>query len=205
MKAIGSWSAVSFIRFIVQFAWAVVLVTLVIQSLWLLFIQDFIPMPFPVYLESRELVSGFREFIHSHQVAIFSLGSVRAEYQIFEQGIHPALFITLIQIGLTALALYALTVLKRPLNALVLEKVFEPENGADLRKAAIIFLLASSLKFGYEYTSMLHFWQLIETENKSAVMPPFDFTLLAAGLICYVIAEIVNQAAILYEEQKLTV
>lgn len=35
--------------------------------------------------------------------------------------------------------------------------------------------------------------------------PVFDFVLLVCGCICYVFAEVVNQAAILYYEQKLTV
>lgn len=170
-----------------------------------IFLMDFLQWPLPVYLESSKLLAGFRELAGSHSVAIYSRGPLHAEYMIFEENKHFSLIINLIHVSLIALALYALTVLKRPLNALVLEKVFEPENGVELRKAAVIFLLAAPLKFGYEYISMLHFRHVLDTGDITAVLPPFDFTLLIAGLICYVVAEIVNQAAILYEEQKLTV
>lgn len=208
MKALGRWSVVSLIRFIVQFAWAVVLVTLVIQILMLgmnIFTGSFLSNPFSVYLEPREFVLGLREFVENDAVAISSTVGLSANYVIFSGEFWPSLLISLVQVGLMGLALYGLSILKKPLNALALDKVFDPQNSADLKKVALIFLLAAPLKFGYEWVSMWYFSQLVSTDSIAVAFPPFDFTLLVAGLICYVIAEIVNQATIMYEEQKLTV
>ncbi len=208
MKALGRWSIVSLIRFIIQLIWALVLVTLVIQIFMLgmnLFTGSFLSNPFPVYLEPREFVLGLREFVENDAVAISSTVGLSANYVIFSGEFWPTLLISLVQIGLMGFALYGLSILKKPLNSLALEKVFEPQNSADLKKVAFIFLLAAPLKFGYEWVSMWYFNQLVDAEKIAVTFPPFDFTLLVAGLICYVIAEIVNQAAIMHEEQKLTV
>jgi len=208
MKALGRWSVVSFIRFIVQLAWAVVLVTLAIQFFMLginLYTGSFLSFPFPVYIEPREMVSGLRELLEINTVTFSSTGEISANYVVISGEFWTTLIISLLQIGLMGFAFYGLSILKKPLNALALDRVFEPQNSADLKKVALIFLLAAPLKHGYEWVSMWYFRQLVDVEKIVLALPPFNYTLLVAGLICYVIAEIVNQATILHEEQKLTV
>lgn len=208
MKALGKWSVVSFIRFIVQLTWAVVLVTLAIQFFMLginLYTGSFLSFPFLVYIEPRELVSGLRELLEINAVTFSSTGEISANYVVISGEFWTTLIISLLQIGLMGFAFYGLSTLKKPLNALALDKVFEPQNSADLKKVALIFLLAAPLKHGYELVSMWYFGQLVDPEKIVLALPPFNYTLLVAGLICYVIAEIVNQATILHEEQKLTV
>ncbi len=208
MKIFGSWSLVSLIRFIVQFAWALILVTLVIQSIWLainLFFVDMIHLPVPVFFSAHEMNPLFKELLDEQNIAVYSSATVSANYQLFEKGGLSILLITASQVGLTAYVLYALTVLKRPLNALALDQVFESENAAQLKVVALLTLFAAPLKYFYEWFSTWHFGRLVETEIVNVASPPFDVTLLMAGLVLYIFAEIMKRAATLYEEQKLTV
>lgn len=209
MKALGRWSVVSLIRFIVQFVWAMVLVILVMSSAMMLVGlftgHGFLSTGFPVYLQGADYIQNLREVVEPNSVVMQSVTGFNANYFSFEGISMLSVLLSLTQVGLLAFALYGLTILKRPLNALVDEKVFEPENSADLKTVSLLLLLAAPLKFGYEWLSKWNFESINGTSELSTMMPPFDFTLLIAGLICYVISEIVNQATILHEEQKLTV
>ena len=208
MKIFGSWSLVSFIRFVVQFAWALMLVTLIVQAILLvlnLFFIDMIPLPAPVFFTTNGMNPLFKEILEEHGIVVFSNAVIRANYQLFDIGGSSVLLISALQIGLTAYILYALTVLKRPLNALALNHVFEPENAVQLRVVALFTLFAAPLKFLYEWFSSRHFSQIIDTEIIQIAWPSFDFTILTAGMVLYIFAEIMKRAATLYEEQKLTV
>ncbi len=208
MKATGRWSLVSLIRFIVQFAWAVTLVTLFAQTLWLgvtLFFSELIHWPAPVFLTPQDVNLIFEELLEEQGIAVYTTAVISANYMLFEKGGLSVLLVTALQIGLTAYIFYALTVLKRPLNSLALDKVFEPENAAQLRVVALLALFAAPLKFFYQWFSSRQFNRIVETEIVEVALPPFDFTLLLAGMVLYTFAEIMKRAATLYEEQKLTV
>ncbi len=208
MKATGRWSLVSFLRFIVQFAWAVTLVTLFAQTLWLgvtLFFSELIHWPAPVFLTPQDVNLIFEELLEEQGIAVYTTAVISANYMLFEKGGLSVLLATALQIGLTAYIFYALTVLKRPLNSLALDKVFEPENAAQLRVVALLALFAAPLKFFYQWFSSRQFNRIVETEIVEVALPPFDFTLLLAGMVLYTFAEIMKRAATLYEEQKLTV
>ncbi len=208
MKATGRWSVVSFIRFIVQFAWAVTLVTLFGQLLWLgvtLFISEIFHLPAPVFLSAQELNPMYEDLIREQGVAVYSSSVISANYVLAAPGGLSSIFISIMQLGLTAYLFYALTVLKRPLNALALDKVFEPENAIQLKTVALLALFAAPLKFFYQWFSSRQFDRLVDADIIQTTIPPFDFTLLMAGLVLYIFAEIMKKAATLYEEQKLTV
>ncbi|TVR13531.1 MAG: DUF2975 domain-containing protein [Balneolaceae bacterium] len=208
MKAIGSWSVVSFIRFVVQLVWAVTLVSLFVQILWLgvtLFFSEMIHWPAPVFLTPQDVNLIFEELLEEQGIAVYTTAVISANYMLFEKGGLSVLLVTALQIGLTSYLLYALTVLKRPLNALTLDRVFEPENAVQLRIVALLALSAAPLKFFYQWFSTQQFRRLVETDIVQIAMPTFNFTLLLAGMVLYIFAEIMKRAATLYEEQKLTV
>ena len=208
MKILGRWSLVSFLRFIVQFAWAVTLVTLFAQTLWLgvtLFFSELIHWPAPVFLTPQDVNLIFEELLEEQGIAVYTTAVISANYMLFEKGGLSVLLVTALQIGLTAYIFYALTVLKRPLNSLALDKVFEPENAAQLRVVALLALFAAPLKFFYQWFSSRQFSRIVETQLVEVALPPFDFTLLLAGMVLFIFAEIMKRAATLYEEQKLTV
>lgn len=146
MKIFGSWSIISFLRFVAQLIWAVLIVTIAMQFLMFgIFIYSGgeIGAMFDVYLDSSFLVNHLKEVLTDEKAFLFSAGSVKMSF------------------------------------------------------TPLLFLFEWGVKLYYESHMM--------TEEIAATLPPFDFTLLFAGLICFVLAEILNQAAIMHEEQKLTV
>lgn len=209
MKAIGRWSIVSLIRFTVQFAWAVVLALTVIAGA--MFIIGLVtgtslsPMGFPVYLGAGSYIADLRELFEPGSVVMQSFSGVNARYFSFQELSASTVLLGTVQAGLFGYTLYALSVLKRPLNSMALDRVFEPENGKDLKTVSLLLLFAAPLKYGYEWLSRWNFESVIGTIELTLMAPSFDFILLMAGFVCYVMAEIVNQAAIMHDEQKLTV
>jgi hypothetical protein len=88
---------------------------------------------------------------------------------------------------------------------MALSDVFNSKNGRDLRLAALLLIASAPLKYGIDWLSKINFESIMETTDTTLLMPGFDFTLLMAGLICYLFAEVLNQASIMHQEQKLTV
>lgn len=209
MKATGRWSIVSLIRFTVQFAWAVVLAFTVIAGamfiIGLVTGTSLFPMGFPVYLEANSYIKDLRGLFEPGTVVFQSFAGIRVNYFSFQELSVSTILVGLIQVGLLGYTLFALSVLKRPLNSMALDRVFEPENGKDLKTVSLLLLFAAPLKYGYEWLSRWNFESVIGTAELTLMPPSFDFTLLMAGFTCYVVAEIVNQAAIMHDEQKLTV
>lgn len=209
MKAFGRWSIVSLLRFIVQFAWVIVLAFMVMTAI--IFIisivtgNSLLSIGFPVYLDPQPFATSLKESIESGSVLIQSVSGIEATYASYQVLSVSSVILGLSQIGLMGYTLYALSVLKRPLNAMALNRVFEPENGKDLKKVALLLLLASPLIYGYEWLSRRNFETATGMQDGLLSAPPFDFTLLLAGSVCFLFAEVVTQAAILFEEQKLTV
>jgi len=209
MKATGRWSFVSLIRFIVQFAWAVVLaITVITGGMFIAALAtgtSLFPLGFPVYLGAGLYISDLRELFEPGTVVLQSFSGIRVSYFSFQELSASTVLLGLMQVGLLGYTLYALSVLKRPLNSMALNRVFEPENGKDLKTVSLLLLFAAPLKYGYEWLSRWNFESVIGTIELTLMAPSFDFTLLMAGFTCYVVAEIVNQAAIMQDEQKLTV
>lgn len=209
MKAFGRWSVVSLLRFSVQFAWVIVLSFMVITAILFIIsivtVNSLLSIGFPVYLDAQLFTSSLRESIESGSVLIQSVSRIEATYASYQILSVSSVIMGLTQIGLIGYTLYALSVLKRPLNAMALNRIFEPENGKDLKTVALLLLLAAPLTYGYEWLSRWNFETVTGTQDALLLAPPFDFTLLLAGCICFLFAEVVTQAAILFEEQKLTV
>jgi len=208
MKIFGSWSIISFLRLTAQFIWAVLLITIAGQFLMLgIFIYSGgeIGAIFSVYLDSSFLVNHLKEVLAEEQAFLFSAGSVEMTFTPFggELLVGSILYIT--HIGILGLALYGFSVLKRVLNAMHKTDTFTVQNGSDIRIVGILLIIAAPLVFLFEWGVKLYYESHMMTEEITVTLPPFDFTLFFAGLICFVLAEIFNQASIMHEEQKLTV
>jgi len=208
MKAFGRWSIISLIRFIVQFAWSLMLAPIVVFSgifLYLLVTGEQLPwVGLSVYIDSVGS-SSVTDIIGTKSVLF---GAISGAETFYVSSQHISLFsVTLgvVQICLMVYIFYTLTVLKRPLNAMALNKVYKIENGKDLRHAAFLLLAAAPLKYGYDWLSKINVENIIQSTDVNLLAPPFDFTLLFAGCICYLFAEILNQATLMHDEQKLTV
>lgn len=212
MKVFGSWSIISFLRFTMQFIWAILLVLIVMQVAMLgLFTYSGgeIGLFLPVTLNSTIIASEVKELVESSSVVV-SGSNIQAQYSPLGSSLLPGILLTLFQITLTALSFYAVTLLKRVLNKLhrtstSSEYVFSAVKGDEIRIVGILLLLVAPMKYLYEWVSTAYFSGLVSSSTIATSLPAFDFVLLFAGLICFVIAEILNGAAALYEEQQLTV
>lgn len=207
MKIFGSWSVISFLRFVSQLFWAVLLAMLFIRGVMLgllLYSGGELGGQFPVYIDYSGLWPAISELTAADSV-VLSVRLIPMDYIPLNAGMLPVLALGLFQLGLTGLALYGFSILKRVLNAMHRLEAFSVESGKEIRKIGILLLISAPLKFAYEWASGAAFNAHAATEMVTAGIPPFDFTLLFAGLISFVLAEIMNRAAIIHEEQKLTV
>jgi hypothetical protein len=208
MKIFGDWSVISLLRFAAQLIWAILIVTIAGKFLMLgIFIYSGgeIGAMFSVYLDPYFFVNHLKEVLADEQAFLFSAGSVEMSFTPLQGELQGGSILLLVQIGIFGLALYGFTVLKRVLNAMHKTDTFTVQNGSDIRIVGILLIIAAPLVFLFEWGVKLYYESHVMTEEITVTLPPFDFTLLFAGLICFVLAEIVNQAAIMYEEQKLTV
>jgi len=208
MKIFGSWSIISFLRFVAQLIWAVLIVTIAMQFLMFgIFIYSGgeIGAMFDVYLDSSFLVNHLKEVLTDEKAFLFSAGSVKMSFTPLQGELLAGSILMIFRIGIFGLALYGFSVLKRVLNAMHKTDTFTVQNGSDIRIVGFLLIIASPLLFLFEWGVKLYYESHMMTEEIAATLPPFDFTLLFAGLICFVLAEILNQAAIMHEEQKLTV
>ncbi len=208
MKIFGNGSVIAFLRFCAQLMWAFLLIYIVGQvAMLVLFLYSGggVGSSFPVYLDSSPLTSEISHLIADDSAIVSSKGSIPMEFIPLGADLLKGTLLALFQIGLTGLGLYGFTVLKRVLNAMYQTDTFTPVNGLDVRRVGILLLIAAPLKFLFEWTSGAFYSSHVISETIISAIPPFDFTLLFAGLACFVIAEILNQAALMHEEQKLTV
>lgn len=208
MKIFGNRSVIAFLRFCAQLMWAFLLIYIIGQvAMLVLFLYSGggVGSSFPVYLDSSSLTSEIRELIANDAAIVSSKGSIPMEFIPLGANLLAGTLLGLFQIGLTGLGLYGFTVLKRVLDAMHQTDTFTPVNGLDVRRVGVLLLIAAPLKFLFEWTSGAFYSSHVVSETITSAIPPFDFTLLFAGLTCFVVAEILNQAAVMYEEQKLTV
>lgn len=208
MKIFGSWSVISFLRFIAQFIWAVLLVTLIILGFMLgLFIYSSgeIGGIFPVYIDGTGFTDLLRQIFEEDSVVLTLKNGVQMSYTPLGGDVIFGTLLSLFQIGLIGLALYGFSVLKRVLDSMHKTDTFTLSNGSDIRIVGILLVIAAPLKFLYEWACGAYFSLNVTSGTISSVIPPIDFTLFFAGLTCFVLAEILNQATIMHEEQKLTV
>jgi len=209
MKAIGRWSVISLIRFFVQFVWTIVFALVVISGAALIISlvtgSPLLPMGLPVYFSPHSIITDIRDQLEPGSVVLHSFSGIEARYYSLEEITPLSLLLGFFQVILAGYTLFLLTILKRPLNAMALDRVFEIENGKELKKVALFLLFAAPLKYGYEWLSKISFEESTDLLEGMIMAPSFDFILLMAGLICYIIAEIVNQAAIIHQEHTLTV
>ena len=211
MKAFGRWSVISIFRFVVQFVWSLMLIPIVLSVGFLAYsLITGAPITW-VGLSVFIDVAGTRAqaisdiIVDNESFIITSSSGSEISYISLREFSPFALLLGLIQIAVPSYIFYALTILKRPLNAMALSDVFNPKNGRDLRLVALLFIASAPLKYGIDWLSKINFESIMETTDTTLLMPGFDFTLLMAGLICYLFAEVLNQASIMHQEQKLTV
>lgn len=212
MKVFGSWSVISFLRFSMQFIWAVLLVTIIMQLAMLgLFTYSGgeIGLLLPVSLSSSVIIPEFKELMESHSIAVIG-PNFQAQYSPLNTNLMPGVLLSLFQVGLTGLTFYGVNLLKRVLNVLYRttsrrKDALSALRGDEIRTVGILLLLAAPLKFLYQWAASGYFSSLVSSQTITTSLPPFDFLLLFAGLICFVIAEILNRAAELHQEQQLTV
>ncbi len=210
MKIFGRWSVTSFINFIVQLAWAGVVVFLGLQVVFVA-LQfwgfSFSPIGLPISFEEKLLPRDLS--LGASESLITFIEPLRTSY-------HPALIadgfqwnfmsIRVTQIAGLGLLLYGLSQLKVILRNLMAEKPFAETNAVRLRIIAILVMLATPFLYGYQWLSYWFFTSNIDTpQNLQAVAPTFDIIYIILGLIILVLAEIFRQASEIYEEQKLTV
>jgi len=208
MKIFGPWSVLSFLRLTAQLIWAVLIVTIAMHFLLLgIFIYSGgeIGAIFSVYLDSSFLVHHLKEVLAEEQTFLFSAGSVEMSFTPLRGELLSGSVLLLIQIGIFGLALYGFSVLKRVLNAMHKTDTFTAQNGSDIRIVGILLVIAAPILFLFEWGVKLYYESHMMTDEIIVNHPPFDFTLFFAGLTCFVLAEIFNQASIMHEEQKLTV
>jgi hypothetical protein len=210
MNIIGKWSVTSFINFVVQLAWAGVMVILCLHILLIAF-QFFglsiLLIDLPIQI-SADVLSEKLSMKTKESLIIFT-DSMRASY-------HPALFenggrwaiaiITLIQAAGLGILLYGLSNLKAILQDLMIEKPFASENEKRLRIIAILVMLITPLLYGYEWLSHWFFTSYVDVPQNLQTLPPtFDISYVVIGLVILLLAEIFRQATQIHEEQKLTV
>ncbi len=208
MKIFGSWSIISFLRITAQLIWAALIVTIAMHFLLFgIFIYSGgeIGAMFSVYLDSSFLVNHLKEVLAEEHAFLFSAGSVEMSFTPLRGELLSGSVLLLIQIGIFGLALYGFSVLKRVLNTMHKTDTFTAQNGSDIRIVGILLVIAAPILFLFEWGVKLYYESHMMTEEIMVNLPPFDFTLFFAGLICFVLAEIFNQASIMHEEQKLTV
>ena len=208
MKVFGSWSIISFLRFTVQFIWAILLVSIFAQLLLFgIFIISGgeVGAMFKVYIDSSVFADHVNEVLADENAMLTSVGGLEMSFTPMNADLFAGSILWLGQIGIVTLGLYGFTVLKRVLNAMHRTETFTVQNGADIRIVGILLVIVAPLIFLFKWGVKLYFESHISTEEITATLPPFDFTLLFVGLVCFVIAEILNQASIMHEEQKLTV
>jgi hypothetical protein len=208
MKIFGSWSVISFLRFVAQFIWAVFLLSVLVHLILLgmfIYSDGEIGALFFVYIDSSFINLHLKEVLAEEAAFLFSSGSLEVSFTPIRGEMILGSFLLIFQTGIFVMGLYGFSVLKRVLNAMHKTDTFTVQNGSDIRIVGILLIIAAPLIFLFEWGVKLYFESHVVTEEIIAKMPPFDFTLLFAGLICFVLAEILNQAAIMHEEHKLTV
>jgi hypothetical protein len=144
MKIFGSWSVISFLRLTAQFIWAVLLATLIIQGLMLglmLYSGGVLGSSFPVHINYSGLWTTFIELTESDSV-VLSAKSLPMDYAPIGAGIPLMLSLGLFQLGLSCLALYGFSILKRVLDAMYRSDSFTVQNGSDIRIIGILLLIA---------------------------------------------------------------
>jgi len=207
MKAFGRWSVISVFRFIVQFAWSLMLIPIVVLTG--LFIYSLISggsilwIGISAYIDSS--ASSINDVLGTNAVIFGSISGAETFY-VSSRPLSPiSIALGLIQICIPVYIFYALSILKRPLNAMALNKIYTLENGIDLRRVAFLLIAAAPLKYGIDWLSKINLEAILQSPNAAILAPPFEFALLFAGLICFLFAEILNQATSMHHEQKLTV
>jgi hypothetical protein len=208
MKIFGSWSVISFLRFIAQMIWAILLVSVVVQCLLFgifLYSGGEVGAMFNVYIDSSFLVDHLQDELADEQAVLTSAGGLEMSFAPLHAELFTGSLLWIVQIGIVGLGLYGFTVLKRVLDAMHKTDTFTVQNGSDIRIVGVLLIIAAPLIFLFKWGVKLYFESHVSTDQIAATLPPFDFTLFFAGLVCFVLAEIMNQAAIMHEEQKLTV
>jgi hypothetical protein len=210
MNIFGRWSVTSFINFIVQLAWAGVVVLLGLQVIFIalqFWGLSFSPIGLPINLEETMLPRNLS--LNGTESIVTFIEPLRTSY-------HPALLtdgfqwdfiaIRVTQIAGLGIILYGLSQLKGILRNLVREKPFAADNERRLKTIAILVMLATPFLYGYQWLSFWFFTSHINTpQNIQAVAPTFDIIYIILGLVILILAEIFRQATQIHEEQKLTI
>lgn len=210
MNILGRWSITSFINFIVQLAWAGVLVLLFMQILFVGFQfwgLSFSPISLPISFSTDLLPQNLS--LGSEESMIIFLESLQTSYQpaLFTDGLRwDFIIIRIAQIIAFGIILYGLSQLKAVMRNLMREKPFASENGSRLRIIAILIMLATPFLYGYHWLSYQFFIANVDTpQHLQAVAPRFDISYIVMGLILLILSEIFRQATEIHQEQKLTV
>ncbi len=210
MNILGKWSVTSFINFMVQLAWAGVVVILCLHILLIVF-QFFglsiVLIDLPIQISPEVLPEKLS--MKTRDSLIIFTDSMQASYHpaLFENGSRWAIaIITLIQATGLGIIVYGLSQLKAILRNLMIENPFASDNEKRLRIIAILVMLITPFLYGYEWLSYWFFTSYVDVpQNLQTISPTFDIIYVVIGLVILVLAEIFRQATQIHEEQKLTV
>jgi len=208
MKALGERSIASFIRFVLDAAWWLVAVSLVLLTALLALSfcvkleGDNLTMNLPVALELNAPLHGSSASMETDARIEQLRGNLRfpVRYGAFFSG---STFLVLLLFGSL---LWALTQLRHIFRSLSRGLVFIPENARRIRWVGftVIFgeLARAALVYFWSYYTSLHF-----TANGLRFVASTDFNgiTIVGGFAILVIAEVFREGTRLHEDQSLTI
>jgi len=205
----NDWSIAGFLLFWAQLGWAIYFISILFGSIFFL-IEIFIGGSTGLHeLIARIRVDQFSDLIVNSdaegifQKSIFetTIDTMNAELK----NMWPYYLASAMTIGLDALVLYGLSLLKSILETLKLEKPWKDRNSKNLKTIGYLILLAVPYKYSIGWLTYLIVDQIQLPERISLLWPPIAWELGLAGLAVILVAYIFEEGTRLYEEQKLTV
>jgi len=208
MKTLGERSIASFIRFVLDAAWWLAVVSLALLAGLLVFSfcvnleGDNLTMNLPVALELNAPVQGSSASMQTDARIEKLRGSLRFPVRngAFFSG---SMLLTVVLLGCL---LWVLTQLRHLFRSLSRGLLFIPENARRIRWVgfAVIFgeLARAAMVYYWSYYTSLHF-----TANGLHFVASTDFNgiTIVAGLAMLVVAEVFREGTRLHDEQSLTI
>lgn len=209
MKKTGKRSVVKLLDFWVKFCWAGALVFLcLLLPAFLVF--HFLGTPatminLPVHLNAAGIINTV-DLAMEQGALLFTDFKTSYIPASVDDGFNYRLFLmVLLQSSIAALILYRLTLLKRITNNLMKDQPFAEENGLNLKKISWLVMAGTPVSYIYHWLAAWYFTNHTEMPFEVYFHRGFNPDYIIAGLVLLVVAEIFNQAAKIYEEQKFTV
>ena len=208
MNAIGEWSIASFIRFVLDAAWwlvvvaLVALVALLVSSFFIEFEDDNLTMNLPVALELNSPVRG----ASASSPADARIEQVRGNLRF---PVRNGPFFSgslLLVVVLCGCLLWVVTQLRQIFRSLSGGLLFIPDNSRRIRWVGFTMMLAelarAALVYFWSYYASLHF---SADGLRFVASADLNLTPIFSGLAILVIAEVFREGTRLSEEQSLTI